>query len=476
MTVTHVVDRHAWIGTETVETPFGEFEFVQGYPTPDAARRLVELRTFNRALEVYAEQMPAVSMAAIRSGLAEFGARAAHQVVVWKTLMDARTLLLTGNSETVYALAFLDVRRDGPTVVEVPPMMLGTLSDMWQHELAGIGPTGVDKGKGGKFLVLPPDYQDGIPPGYFAVRSRTYGVLLGLRGFQVDGKPDTPADAMQTIKIYPHGTAATPPPMEFLDGSGGVIDTVFPDSFEFFEDLARLIEQEPSGAVSSHERFLLASIGIEKGRSFHPDANLKRLLAGAARLGSAIARANTFASSDPERVVYQDRRWEWAFIGGSASWDSDGYVNIDRRAAFAYAAIGMSPAMVPRVVGSGSQYLWTMRDASGEYLDGGRGYRLRLPAKIPVKTFWSVVAYDSESRSMIENGRPFPTVSQYTAPAVNPDGSVDVFFGPRAPRGKEKNWIETVEGRGWFTLLRFYGPTQAFFDQTWKPGDIEVTD
>jgi hypothetical protein len=203
---------------------------------------------------------------------------------------------------------------------------------------------------------------------------------------------------------------------------------------------------------------------------------MKRLLDDAARLGSAIARANTFASTDPDRVVYRDRRWEWAFIGGSASWDSQGYVNVDRRAAFAYAAIGMSPAMVARVVGAGSQYLWTMRDASGEYLDGGRTYRLRLPPNIPVANFWSVVAYDAESRSMIESSRPYPTVSQYTGPDLNSDGSVDVYFGPRAPRGREKNWIETVEGRGWFAILRFYGPAQAFFDRTWKPGDVEVVD
>jgi len=476
MTVTHPVGHHGWIGTETVETPFGEFEFVQGYPTADSARKLAELRTLTRALEVYAEQMPAVSIFCIRKGLAEFGARSSHQVVIWKTLMDARTVLLTGNSETVYALAFLDLRRDGPTVLDVPPAMLGAVNDMWQHELAGIGPTGVDKGKGGKFLLLPPDYQDGIPPGCFAVRSRTYGVMVGVRGFQVNGRPDKAAALMETIKIYPQDRANDPPAMDFLDASGQAIDTVFPDSYEFFEDLARLIDQEPAGAVSSHERFALATLGIEKGRPFRPDDGMKRLLDDAARLGSAIARANTFASTDPDRVVYRDRRWEWAFIGGSASWDSQGYVNVDRRAAFAYAAIGMSPAMVARGVGAGSQYLWTMRDASGEYLDGGRTYRLRLPPNIPVANFWSVVAYDAESRSMIESSRPYPTVSQYTGPDLNSDGSVDVYFGPRAPRGREKNWIETVEGRGWFAILRFYGPAQAFFDRTWKPGDVEVVD
>ena len=476
MTVTHAVDHHAWIGTDVVDTPYGDAEFIGGYPTGDAAKKLFDLRTFHRAVEVFAEQLPGVSMFRVRKGLAHFGARSANQVVVWKTLMDASTILLTGNSETVYALAFLDLKRDGPTVVEVPPTTLGGLNDMWQHELAGIGPTGVDRGKGGKFLVVPPDYQDGIPPACFAVRSRTNGVLLGLRGFQVDGKPDKPVALMQSIKIYPRSKADHPPAMEFLDGSRHAIDTVFPDSYEFFEDLAQLIEQEPAGAITSHERFYLAAIGIEKGEPFRPDDNLRRLLSAAARLGSATARANSYASTDPERIVYPDRRWEWGFIGGSASWDTQGFVNVDRRAAFAYIALGMSPAMVVKSVGTGSQYLFGMRDKSGAYLDGGKSYRLHLPANIPVKSFWSVVAYDSESRSMIENRQPFPSVSQYTGPDVNRDGSVDVYFGPRAPRGNEKNWIQTIESRGWFVLFRFYGPTQAFFDKSWKPGDIEVVD
>ena len=248
MTVTHGVDHHAWIGTEAVDTPLGDFEFVRGYPSADGARALLELRTFHRAVEVYAEQMPAVSVFQIRRGLATFGARAAHQVVIWKTLMDAGTRLLTGNAETVYAIAFLDLKRDGPTVIEAPPSLLGGLSDMWQHQLADIGPTGVDKGKGGKFLVLPPDHQEGIPAGYFAVRSRTYGVWLGLRGFLANGKPDTATALMESIKIYPRRVVERPPAMEFLDGSGHAIDTVFPDTYEFFDDLAQLVQEEPSGA------------------------------------------------------------------------------------------------------------------------------------------------------------------------------------------------------------------------------------
>jgi hypothetical protein len=178
------------------------------------------------------------------------------------------------------------------------------------------------------------------------------------------------------------------------------------------------------------------------------------------------------ASRDPIAQVYPDRRWEWAFVGGSASWDAKGYVNVDNRAAWNYAATGNSPAMVQRTVGSGSQYLMATRDASGAFLDGGKHYRFHLPPNVPVKAFWSIVVYDALSRSELQNGEAFPSISQYTGPVANADDSVDIYFGPQAPKGKEKNWIKTIPGKGWFPYLRLYSPTEAFFNQTWKPDDI----
>jgi len=464
-------ENHGWIQTETLTTRAGKFEFRNSYPAGDSAERLRDVLVFNRAVESYLTHMPRVSWLHVWRGAAEAGAAKSNQVVIWESLMDSTSLVLTGNTETIYGMAALDLKRDGPLVVEVPPSMLGFISDLSQYTIADIGITGIDKGNGGKFLLLPPDH-DGPSPGYIAVKCHTYCALVGVRGFQSEGRTEGAVNLIKTMKIYPLSQARIAPAAVFFNASHREVDTLFCDDIRFFTDLAWIVDHEPTDVFSAHERFQLAGVGIEKGKPFRPDSKLRLLLDEAARLGSAIARANSFASTDDARIVYPDRRWEWAFIGGSASWDTQGYVNTDRRAAFAYIAIGMSPAMVEKHVGAGSQYLWTSHDAGGEFLDGEQNYRLHIPPNIPVRNFWSVVAYDADSRSILRNDQKFPSVSTYSDPQTNADGSIDVFFGPVAPAASAKNWIQTVPGKGWFTLFRFYGPMPAFFDKTWKPGDI----
>ncbi|RZL91507.1 MAG: DUF1254 domain-containing protein [Variovorax sp.] len=465
-------EQHGWLGTETASTRLGNFEFKNSYPVGESVDRLRAALIYNRAVEAFLVQMPAVSWYRVWKGVAEAATGEPNQVVIWEELMDGATLLLTGNCETVYGLCAIDLKRDGPVVVEVPPTMLGGISDLWQREVMGIGATGIDKGKGGKLLVLPPDHDGPVPEGYLTGKSSTYGAVLGVRGFQVDGKPDKAAALMKGMRVYPLSQAGNPCATTFVNGSHQEIDTVFSDNGQFFDDLAGLIEREPHDVIPSHERFQMAAAGIEKGKAFRPDAERRKLLDEAARFASTIARANSFASDDATRLVYADRAWEWAFVGGSASWDAQGYVNTDRRAGFAYIAIGMSPAMVEKHVGAGSQYLWTPRDGSGAFLDGARNYRLHIPPNIPVKNFWSVVAYDADSRSILRSDQSFPSISTYTGPQANSDGSIDIHFGPKAPAGNERNWIQTMPGKGWFTIFRFYGPLEPFFDKTCKPDDL----
>jgi hypothetical protein len=385
--------------------------------------------------------------------------------------MDARTVLLTANTETVYALAHLNLKADGPTVVEAPPHMLGFFQDGLQRYLADVGPLGADKGTGGKFLLLPPGFSGTIPEDYFVSRSPTYSVTLGLRGFQADGKTNQAVGLMKQIKIYPLDKLASPPAMQFMNGSRQDIQTVLPDSFRFFELLAMLVEEEPLESFTPFERFQMQAIGVEKGKPFSPDDDTKALLQEAARLGGAIARANTYASSTPGVFYYADRKWQAVPEGMTYTFTRDGAPQIDARNNVYYMAAGNSPSMMAKNVGQGSQYLWTYRDADGAFLDGSKSYRLRVLPNIPAGNFWSVVVYDTMSRSELQNGQPFPSVSSYTKPIVNSEGSIDILFGPNEPQAKS-NWIKTIAGKGFFPMFRFYGPAGPFFDKTWKLEDL----
>jgi hypothetical protein len=462
---------HGWLGTETLKTRFGDFEFENGYPAGDTAERLLDLQKLNRAIEVYLTQMMPVSEIALREGLRAFGSNKPTQVVIWEDLMDAGTVLLTANTETVYAISHLALNSDGPTVVEAPPHMLGFLQDGLQRYLADIGPLGADKGKGGRFLVLPPGFEGSVPEGYFVVRSPTYSVSFAVRGFQVDGNTDQAVSLMKQIKIYPLDQAAAPPPMEFMNGSGHDIDTVFPDDLRFFELLAMLVDEEPLDSFAPLERFQMQAIGIEKGKPFDPDDKTRALLSEAARIGGAMARANTYASSSPRVFYYPDRKWQGIPDGMTYTFTRDGAPQIDARNNVYYMAAGNSPAMMEKNIGQGSQYLWTYRDADGNFLDGAKNYTLHILPDIPANNFWSVVVYDALSRSELQNGQPFPSISSYTKPVINADGSIDIAFGPEEPEEKG-NWIKTVPGKGWFPIFRFYGPAQPYFDKSWKLEDI----
>jgi hypothetical protein len=432
-----------------------------GYQTPNIDRIAKEGAMF----------LP-VSEIALREGLRTFGSKKPTQVVIWEDLMDAKTVLLTANTETVYAVGHLDLKTDGPTVVEAPPHMLGFLQDGLQRYLSDIGPLGPDKGAGGKFLVLPPGFEGSVPEGYFVVRSPTYSVAYLVRGFQSEGKTDQAVGLIKQTKIYPLASAASPPSMEFMNGSRQDIDTVFPDNFHFFELLAKLVDEEPRDVFGPLERFQMQAIGIEKRKPFNPDDKTKALLSEAAQVGGAMARAITYSAPSSDVFYYPDRKWQQLPAGINYTFTRDGAPQIDARDNVYYMAAGNSPAMMDKNVGKGSQYLWTYRDTEGNFLDGAKSYKLHILPNIPAENFWSVVVYDSLSRSELQNGEPFPSVSKYKKPKVNEDGSIDVFFGPNEPE-QNGNWIKTVPGKGWFPIFRFYSPSEPFFDKSWVLNDVE---
>ena len=420
--------------------------------------------------------MPAASVHAMCEGLDQVGAKPNRGVGITEDLMDARSLFLTANSTTVYVFFCIDLK-DGPVVVEVPSGVLGPVDDAYFRYVTDLGLIGPDKGKGGKYLFVPPDYT-GSPPseGYFVTRTPTYSNLVLYRAFVKGGDIAGAAESVKaSARVYPLSVAANPPPTTFVNTSGKQFNTIHANDFHFYEELNTVIQSEPADAFDPETMGLFASIGIKKGKPFAPDARMRAILADAVAVGNATARAMVFAPRDERSKFYPDRQWNNGFIGNSYQFLNNGERMLDARTMFHYAATGITPAMADAKPGTGSAYAFAARDATGVYLDGGKTYKITLPAPIPVGQFWSFTVYDNQTRSLLETDQKLAGLDS-NQPGIkkNPDGSVTVWFAPKAPAGQESNWVQTMPGKGWNSLLRLYAPLQPWFDKTWKPGDFEV--
>ena len=461
---------------DSVETRLGTLRFFDGFPDEETVRKVYDNLDFQRAVEVYLTAMPAASMSAIRSGLRAF-CPGNGTVMIADTLLDSRSLVITANSETVYVTNWLDTY-DGPVVIDMPPGMLGMIDDSWSRFVTDLGVAGPDRGKGGKYLLLPPGYEGDVPDGYFVVRPRTYGHIMFSRGFLDHGDPRPAAESIRAgFRIYPLAAAADPPAMEFVEMSGALLQAVFASDATFYEQVAETVRTEPLEAVDPETRGLLASIGIRKDAPFAPDARMRAILAEAAAVGSATARALAFSTRDRAAFAYPDGGWKVPWIGNDYTFSPGGVLDLDARAGFFFPVWGISPAATVKMVGRGSQYVVCERDAAGRYLDGAKTYRLHLPPAIPVDDFWSLTVYDPQTRSMLQTDQRFPTAgSQRPGLEVNADTSVDVYVGPVPPPQGEANWVQSIPGKGWFAMFRLYAPLEPWFDQTWRPGEFEPLD
>jgi hypothetical protein len=278
------------------------------------------------------------------------------------------------------------------------------------------------------------------------------------------------------FKIYSLAKAGNPPKTEFIDMSDKSYNTISPNDFSFYEDLNQVIQKEPIDSLDPETRGLVASIGIVKGKPFKPDARMKKLLTEAVAIGNATARAIVFQPREKGAYIYgRNSAWVMGFVNKDVFFEVDGARNLDARTMFFYPYTAVTPAMAVTVPGKGSDYGMAYLDSKKKPLDGSKTYKLHLPPNVPVNNFWAVTLYDTQTRSQLQTSNPLPTLgSQTKGVKKNPDGSYDIYFGPKPLAGKKSNWLETIPGKSWFTILRMYGPLEPWIKKTWRPGEIEL--
>ena len=459
---------------DKLETHLGTLTSFDAVPDAATTQKIYDDLDLRRATEAFLAALPIASMAAMETGVRSFGPPNTT-AALFENLMDSKSLWLTPNTVSIYQVAWVELG-DEPMVIETPPKVLGFINDAWFQYVEDFGNAGPDKGQGGKFLLVPPGYKGDLPSGYHVARSNTYGNWVVWRGFQVNGSTKPAVDATKAkFRIYPLSQKANPPKMNFVNVSGTEHNTIHRMDYGYWEEVNATIQAEPALGLNPEIRGLLASIGIEKGKPFNPDARMKKILTEAAKVGAVTAQALTARPRDQRLYQYPGERvYTNPFIDGRYDFLLDGATLLDSRIYMHFYATGITPAMAIKNVGVGSQYLIAYLDKDGNALDGSKTYKIHLPPNVPAKDFWSFTLYDNQTRSMLQTDQRLPAVDSLGKVKANADGSYDIYFGPTAPKGMEHNWIQTVPGKGWNTIFRLYGPLQSFYDKTWKPSDPEL--
>jgi len=450
------------------------YKFEQGYPAAGTSKQARDDADLQRAMVAYRFWYPTVSAEGILNGNRAVGIKDNEAIGI--AAAGPRQVGFTLNSDTPYGSATLDVSK-GPVVVELPPGgFIGLVNDHNQGWVLDLGIPGPDAGKGGKHLIIGPDYKGKIPKGYFVGRTPTYKNMLALRALPIGGDQEKGLKALREIKVYP--LANPKQRLTFVDTTTMDMDSSslkWEDNILFWQKLSDIIQQEPLNEKFLPMYGLLQALGIEKGREFKPDARMTAILGKVARDGRDQMLVSAFDSDRPDRFAWQDRKWEWAgLIPNSAQFETPGGIDLEARDRWFAQAIVTSPAMFRRNAGAGSLYWLGARDGSGAWLDGGKAYKLSIPQPVPNELFWSVTVYDAQTRSEVQTDQGKASLRSLfeLKDAKGPDPTV-LYFGPNAPQGQDGRWIKTVPGRGWFAYIRIYGPKKPAFDGSWKPGDFE---
>jgi hypothetical protein len=440
------------------------------FSSEELQQRMIE----RRAVDAVIWGMPIVSLDAMRQAYFRDGKTKYGDIIWWPQGNDWKNQSLTPDTSLRYLYIFLNTKNDGPVVLDLPPAgngasLLGTIADAWQVPLTDVG----FEGSGGKYLLLPPDYAGQVPNGYIPVRSKTYNIFTAMRSILAsDSEEDERnGDALvKQIKVYPLSKADNPPAQRFVDMTDTMYDGLVHYDESIYTSLARMLNEEPVQPEDLQMMGMLLSLGIEKGKDFTPDA------ATVAQLKSAAAEAQAWLLAQVPKFVidyWPNSRWKLPTlpIGLQTGfrWTVANYFDVDSRG-IAFSTFFLPPAKL----GKGTFYLGANFDSSGQPLRGENTYRLHVPVNVPVSQFWAVTIYNTETSALFLN-LTRPTLDSLDKEMrKNADGSVDIYFGSKAPAGQEPNWIYTPAEKRWFPWFRFYGPLKSLFDNSWKMPDIEI--
>jgi len=445
----------------------------QNYSAQDLARRNVE----RRAVEAVIWGMPAVNTDLMLQEMLSKTPARENQVVYWGRPLDWHNQTLTPNPDAIYFMTFFDTKDVGPVVIEVPPgdtngSLNGNIVTVWQTSLEDVGLLGFDKGAGGKFVILPPDYTGKLPDGYHPLQSDTFGGYALLRS---NLKSHSDADVAASIaygkrvRVYPLSATASQPTTVFTDAKDVEYDSTIHYDLSFFRHLDRIVQREPWIERDRAMIDQLRSIGIEKGKPFAPDAAMQTILTTA--VGEAKAQlAQRYDAGFP--IFFPNTHWMTPALPEAVEGQATTYANHDNYAvdarglAYTYAYIAI------KRLGTAQFYLIAIRDKDGKPFDGGKTYRLTIPANPPIEQYWSVTAYDRETHALIRGRARASRSSQIPEMQRNADGSIDVYFGPLAPPEREPNWVPTDPQRSFELMFRLYAPKKEFFDKVWALPDV----
>ena len=438
----------------------------------EQVRDLVSRMVYRRAVDAVIWGVPAVTLDMMRQAYFRDAKASYNDIVWWPNGAGWQNQSLDVDTSVHYLFIFSNTKDDGPIVLDLPRQSPPPNSSAPSWILAGSAYRRWRRWQAAKYLILPPDYAGDAPTGYIPLRPKTYNTYTLLRSILASRSEEDVRkgdELVKQVKIYPLSKASNPPEPRFIDMTDKLYNAVVPYDDSFYDSLARVINEEPVNPRDLQMLGMLLPLGIEKGKEFKPDAATRTQLKAAAT--EAHAWLINGITTTFERY-YPDGKWviptSPIAVKTEFLWEVPNYFDVDARGITLASFFGPVAKL-----GAGSFYLSTYHDKSGAPLLGGNSYSLHVPANVPASEFWAVTVYDLETEAFFLNSTHLTVDSLDKSVRKNADGSVDIYVGPKAPVGKEANWIYTPPGKKWYPWFRFYGPQKGIFDKSWKLPDIE---